>query len=286
MVSLVSSSVSTDCPAKRPADFTSTTRPSTSAVVGIAVWSSIETGAEIDPWNTSPTCAFSESTSSFSRMLSCVPAGTVIFCGTAGGGGVDGVLETESLLLPLLLSAGTVVRKPLSPLLLADALDDERELRVRVLGEGRRASLTGGGGLKFDWFCGCAFWSAAEAGATSRLFTTVLTPSTCAASLAAALRAASLATVPVSVTTPLFALILSCLSGILLSPLILFCTSEATCASGRVPMREQPTANSAREIRTTQRFLFMTITPLVFWWRMRELDAEQLESTASKCKIL
>jgi hypothetical protein len=60
---------------------------------------------------------------------------------------VDGVLEAESL-LPVLLSEGTVVRKPLSPLLLAD----ECELCVRVLGEGRRASLTGGGGLKFP--CG------------------------------------------------------------------------------------------------------------------------------------
>ena len=143
MVSLVSSSVNTDCPANRPADFTSTTRPSTSAVVGIAVWSSIATGDEIDPWNTSPTCAFSEFTSSLRRMLSCVPAGTVIFCGAAGGGGVDGVLEAESLLLlPLLLSAGTVVRKPLSPLLLAEVPDDVCELRVRVLGEGRRDSLT------------------------------------------------------------------------------------------------------------------------------------------------
>src|SRR5580765_3723350 len=123
MVSLVSSSVSTDCPANLPADFTSTTRPSTSAVVGIAVWSSIATGAEIDPWNTSPTCAFSEFTSSFRRILSCVPLGTVIFCGTAGGGGVEDVLEAESLLLPLLLSAGTVVRKPLSPLLLADVCE-------------------------------------------------------------------------------------------------------------------------------------------------------------------
>src|SRR6185312_16539464 len=49
IVSLVSSRVNTDCPANRPADFTSTTRPSTSAVVGMTVWSPMETGAESDP---------------------------------------------------------------------------------------------------------------------------------------------------------------------------------------------------------------------------------------------
>ena len=64
---------------------------------------------------------------------------------------MEDVLEAESLLLPLLLSAGTVVRKPLSPLLLADVC----ELRVRVPGEKRRDSLTGGGGLKFTCGCDC-----------------------------------------------------------------------------------------------------------------------------------
>src|SRR5262249_42188525 len=141
MVSLVSSSVSTDCPANRPADFTSTTRPSTSAVVGMIVWSSIVTGAETEPRNTSPTCAFSEFTSSLRRMLSCVPEGIVIFCGGGGVTGAGGALDcAESL--PLL--AGTVVRKPLSPPL----PDDGREVVARcVLGEGRRSSLVGGCGV-------------------------------------------------------------------------------------------------------------------------------------------
>jgi hypothetical protein len=69
--------------------------------------------------------------------------------------------------LPLLLVAGTVVRKPLSsPLLLDEILPEdgfELELRARVLGEGRRASFTGGGGIltsgggfKLAWFCGSA----------------------------------------------------------------------------------------------------------------------------------
>src|SRR6476646_4887481 len=145
MLSLVSSSVSTDCPAKRPADFTSTTRPSTSADVGMTISSFMVTGAEIDPRNTSPTFAFSEFTSSLRRMLSCVPAGMVIFCGGGGVTGAGGALDWAELLS---LFAGTVVRKPLSPLLLPDG----REVVARcVLGEGRRSFV--GGGLYVDALC-------------------------------------------------------------------------------------------------------------------------------------
>src|SRR5581483_2948999 len=160
---------------------------------------------------------------------------------------------------------GTVVRRPLSPLsllLLLDELLCELELCACVRGEGRRSSPArgagAGGGLLLACSCGCCCCSfEAEAGATSRLFSTTFTPSTCAASSPAAFFVASLLTVPVSVTVPLLALILSCLSGILLSPLILFCTSDATCASVCLLTREHPAANSARETRTTQRFFFI-----------------------------
>src|ERR1700674_962924 len=95
----------------------------------------------------------------------------------------------------------------------------------------------------------------ATAGVTCRLLTTVRTPSTCAASLAAALRAASLLTFPERVTTPLLALIESCLSGTLPSELILLWTSAATCASGRLLLPVQPTANSARQSGASHRYL-------------------------------
>src|SRR5215469_4174976 len=106
MTSLVNCRVRSEPPAKRPADLTSTTRPSTSAVVGTMVSSSTVIGAEIEPWHTSPTWAFSESTSSVMRMLNWVPAGIVTFLGGGGGGGGGGVLLATVLLL-----SGTVVRK-------------------------------------------------------------------------------------------------------------------------------------------------------------------------------
>jgi hypothetical protein len=56
--------------------------------------------------------------------------------------------------LPLLFE-GTVVRKPLLPLLLLLPAALERELgRSCVRGEGRRSSLTGGGGLLLACSCG------------------------------------------------------------------------------------------------------------------------------------
>src|ERR1051326_551886 len=116
--------------------------------------------------------------------------------------------------------------------------------------------------------------------------TTFFTPSIWAASFAAASRAASLLTVPVSVTVPLLALIESCLSGTLLSPLILFCTSDATCASERLPRREPPAATSARENRTTQRFLFFISFAPLSLVAFTELDAELLERIASNRKFL
>src|SRR5579859_115582 len=115
---------------------------------------------------------------------------------------------------------------------------------------------------------------------------TFFTPSICAASLAAASRAASLATVPVSVTVPLSALIESCLSGTLASPLILFCTSDATCASERLPTREHPATSIIRETRATKRLLFFIKMLLCHLWRLQVLDAELPESTASDSKFL
>src|SRR6266481_9364986 len=187
----------------------------------------------------------------------------VIRCTGVGVGGATGAVDCAvSVPLPLLLVSGTVVRRPVSPfLLLAEAR--EPELRSRTRGEGRRSSrMAGIGVLLLAWSIGGAFWLLAEAGATCRLFTTVFTPSTCAASWAAALRAASLATVPVSVTVPPLALMFICLSGTLPSPLILFCTSEATCASGRDPTREHPAANIARATRTTPILRFISISLL------------------------
>src|SRR5579864_4676282 len=120
MTSLVNCRLRSDPPANRPADFTSTTRPSTSAVVGMTVSSSTVIGAEIEPWKTSPTWAFSESTSSPMRMLNCVPAGTVTLYGGGGGGGAGGGVLFAVVLA---LLSGTVVRSPLSLLL--------RSLKVR-----------------------------------------------------------------------------------------------------------------------------------------------------------
>src|SRR5437016_5727183 len=100
----------------------------------------------------------------------------------------------------------------------------------------------------------------AEAGATCRLLITLLTPSICAASLAAALRSMSLPTLPLRVTTPLFASITTLLAT-LLSALTFFCTSAWTCESERPPNpeREQPTVNNARETRATQKYLLIVL---------------------------
>src|SRR5215510_2457027 len=91
--------------------------------------------------------------------------------------------------------------------------------------------------------------------ATFRSLTTVFTPATWAASFAAALRAASLVTVPERVTTPPVELTVTCLSGILLSALILFCTSAATCWS----VREQLAANRARKTTPKPRYLLIVM---------------------------
>src|SRR2546422_7668002 len=61
----------------------------------------------------------------------------------------------------------------------------------------------------------------AAAGATCRLFNTVLTPSTWEASFAAAVRSMSLFTIPASVTTLLFAPTVTCFVGMFESALIL-----------------------------------------------------------------
>src|SRR5262249_6125567 len=263
IISLVNCRVRRDPPAKRPADFTSTTRPSTSAVVGTTIWSSMDTGAEIEPWNTSPTWAFSESTSSVIRILSCVPGGIVTFAG--GGGGV----LTGALVVAALLD-GTVVRSPLLPLLLLEMRGDRCRVRVVVADAGVDDAAVGGGSTAA---VGCGGGTLA-AEATSRLFTTVFTPSTCAASVAAAERAASLLTVPDRVTTPLLELIVICLSGTLLSAKILFCTSDAICESDRLPILLQPITASARKNSANPRnllvfFIFAPVLVACFNFRCR-----------------
>src|SRR5271166_2394519 len=82
----VNSRVRTEFPAKRPALFTSATRPTTSAPDGMTVSPSITIGALSEPWKVSPTWLRSESRGSLSRTVSCVPAGMVTFCGGGGGG--------------------------------------------------------------------------------------------------------------------------------------------------------------------------------------------------------
>src|SRR5215467_2737746 len=176
-------------------------------------------------------------------MLSCVPAGTVTFEGGGGGAGALGAVLALLTLPPLF--EGTVVRSPLSPLLLAKlrGLFRGRVVVAGTVGCGCAAGAVSGAG------CCTGGTLAAVVEATSRLLTTVFTPSTWAASLAAAVRAASLLTLPERVTTPLLALMVNPLSGKLVSAKILFCTSDAICESERLPMRLQPTAASARASR-------------------------------------
>src|SRR5215472_6399738 len=115
-------------------------------------------------------------------MLSCVPAGIVTL---AGGGGGCGVL-TGALVVAALLD-GTVVRSPLPPLLPLEMRGDRCRVRVVVADAGVDDAAVGGGSTAA---VGCGGGTLATE-ATSRLFTTVFTPSTCAASVAAAERAAS-----------------------------------------------------------------------------------------------
>src|SRR5437588_23174 len=111
----------------------------------------------------SPTCAFSELSSSLMRTLSCVPAGTVTFCGTGGAAGALGAVfwDWYELPLPELSDAGTVVRNPLSPrfsLYLRDGLDFLVFVVVARRGAGAAAgsgacgvlSTAGGGVLAAD----------------------------------------------------------------------------------------------------------------------------------------
>src|SRR5215470_6740931 len=130
---------------------------------------------------------------------------------------------------------------------------DRCRVRVVVADAGVDDAAVGGGSTAA---VGCGGGTLA-AEATSRLFTTVFTPSTCAASVAAAERAASLLTVPDRVTTPLLELIVICLSGTLLSAKILFCTSDAICESERLPILLQPMTASARESSANPRYLLV-----------------------------
>src|SRR5262245_28467211 len=85
-------------------------------------------------------------------MLICVPEGTVIGCGSGGGAGAGLLLAVVS---PV---GGTVVRSPLSPLLLPEELvGEELYLRALVRGEGRDAARGAGtgGGLLLTSACGC-----------------------------------------------------------------------------------------------------------------------------------
>src|SRR5215831_5467185 len=139
MRSRVSSSTRSDCPAKRPADFTSTTRPSTSAVVGMIVVSPITTGVETDAWKTSPICAFSEFSSSVKRMLSWVPEGTTTGCG--GGGTTGAVVATGggAVFDAVSVPAGEGLYAPSS---FRELALNELAVLLRVRGEGFAAAST------------------------------------------------------------------------------------------------------------------------------------------------
>src|SRR5437588_8338400 len=144
------------------------------------------------------------------RTLSCVPAGTVTFCGTGGAAGALGAVfwDWYELPLPEVSDDGTVVRNPLSPrfsLYLRDGLD----FLVFVVVARREIGAAGSGAVGVLSIVGAGVFAA---DATSRLLTTVFTPSIWAASLAAAVRTESLLTLPVSVTTPLLDEIVICLS--------------------------------------------------------------------------
>ena len=164
----------------------------------------------------------------------------------------------------MLLSAGTVVRKPLSPPLLAGRM--RIELCVRVLGEGRRSLptvghwllvagcgpyLVGGGGwrdLKVVHYSLHAFnLRRIIGGGVAR----------CVAGNGAGERDCAIIGVDIEL-----------LVGDIAVPVDLVLHIRGDLRIRARPMREQPAANSARETRTTQKFLFITITPLVFWWRM------------------
>src|ERR1700730_3980554 len=113
-------------------------------------------------------------------------------------------------------------------------------------------------------------------------------PSTCAASLAAALRSISLATLPERVTMPLLASMTTLLAT-LLSALIFFCTYDWTSESERPPSpeREQPTANNARETKVTQKyFLILIMCLLLSLVAVLSLDAELPPRTVSASKVL
>src|SRR6266849_1045901 len=107
-------------------------------------------------------------------------------------------------------------------------------------------------------------WLAAES--TWMLLTTVFTPCTWPASLAAAVRSRSLFALPERVTTPWSDVTLICLLGMLASALILLCTSLATCTSLRVPSdakRSQPLNNAINTItKGIKQYSCLHIAPL------------------------
>jgi hypothetical protein len=95
---------------------------------------------------------------------------------------------------------------------------------------------------------------------TVRLLMTVFTPLTVAASLAAAIRSVSFATVPVNVTAPFVELTVTALVVIAESPLIFACTSFAISLSDRVlAERLHPAITSAISMKTAQTCLFIVI---------------------------
>src|SRR5438067_3937115 len=145
---------------------------------------------------------------SINRTGSTVPSGTVITLGAAGM--FDGAGPSAGAFEVVAVSKGGV---PLEALLAADLEPEPKppvgpfdtfdrgagcEVRLAIrpdrrVGVGSAAGASGAGA------------ASATCGMTCRLFTTVRTPATCAASLAAAVRSASLCTVPLNVTTPLSA---------------------------------------------------------------------------------
>jgi hypothetical protein len=156
----------------------------------------------------------------------------------------DGALPPKELALALL---GIVVRP--EPFVLVDLCDG----RLEVLGSAAGAF----------WFEGKSLGAGVAAAVvppTVRLLMTVFTPLTVAASLAAAIRSVSFATVPLNVTAPFVEFTVMVLFEMPESPLIFACTSLAISLSEReLAERLHPAATNAISMRTAQTCLFIAI---------------------------
>src|ERR1035437_1800173 len=177
----VNSSVRTELPAKRPALFTSATRPTISAPDGITVSPPSTMGLLSEPWQLSPTCFRWKSSELPSRTVSCVPAGIVTICGGAGGCGGDGGIcctrGAEGGVSSASRTPAPAFSASFPPVVRWRAAFDSVSDIYSLLG----FAGDGLGAIRREG-------RVARASCTWRLLTTVFTPSIAAASLAAAAR--------------------------------------------------------------------------------------------------